>query len=62
MNPSTVDTEGDEVASILDALRMLASSAPSPVIRLCLEEAQKDIAHLAGRGDEYRDAADAEAA
>jgi hypothetical protein len=62
MNPSAVDTDRDEVAPILDALRMLASNAPSPVIRLCLEEARRDIAHLAGVGDEHQDAADAEAA
>jgi hypothetical protein len=62
MNPSIVDTERDEVAQILDALRALALNAPSPVIRLCLEEAWKDIAHLASVGDEYQDAADAEAA
>jgi hypothetical protein len=57
MDPSPANTERDGVARILDALRVLASNAPSPVIRLCLEEARKDIAHLAGAGDEYQDAA-----
>jgi hypothetical protein len=59
MTPSSADTERDEVAQILDALRMLALNAPNPVLRLCLEEARKDIAHLAGVGDDHRDAAEA---
>jgi hypothetical protein len=59
MNHSTVDPGRDEVAEILDALRALALSAPSPVIRHCLEEARRDIAHLAGVGDEHQDAAEA---
>jgi hypothetical protein len=50
MNPSAADPGRDEAAPILDALRTLALNAPSPVIRLCLEEARKDIAHLAGLG------------
>jgi hypothetical protein len=58
MNASTVDPKRDAVAQILDALRTLARGAPSPVIRLCLEEAGKDIAHLAGVEDEYQDAAE----
>jgi hypothetical protein len=62
MNPSTVDPGRDEVAPILDSLRALAKNAPSPVIRLCLEEAWKDIAHLAGVGDDHQDAAESEAA
>jgi hypothetical protein len=62
MNPSVVDPGRDEVVPILDALRALAQNAPSPVIRLCLEEAWKDIAHLAGVGDEDQDAGKAEAA
>jgi hypothetical protein len=61
MHPAIVDAERDEVEQILDALQTLAPNAPGPVIRLCLEEARQDIAHLAGVGDEYRDAA-AEAA
>ena len=56
MNPTTVEPERDAVAQILAALRALARDAPSPMIRLCLEEAGKDIAHLAGVGDEYQDA------
>jgi hypothetical protein len=62
MNPAIVDPERGEVGQILDALRALALNAPSPVIRLCLEEARKDIAHLAGVGDDYQDAAEAKAA
>jgi hypothetical protein len=58
MNPTTVEPGRDGVAQILNALRALARDAPSPVIRLCLEEAGKDIAHLAGVGDECRDAAE----
>jgi hypothetical protein len=58
MNASTVDPGRDGVAQILDALRALARDAPSPVIRLCLEEAGKDIAHLAGVGDEYQEVAE----
>jgi hypothetical protein len=59
MNPSAVDPGRDAVAQIPGALRALARDAPSPVIRLCPEEAGKDIAHLAGVGDECRDAAEA---
>ena len=59
MSPSAVDPERDAVAQILAALRALARDAPRPMIRLCLEEAGKDIAHLAGVGDEYQDAAEA---
>ena len=62
MNPSAVDPERDEVAPILDALRALASNATSPAIRLCLEEARRDIAHLTGVGDECEDTGEAEAA
>jgi hypothetical protein len=62
MNPSVVDPGRDEVAHILDALRALALNAPSPLIRLCLEEARKDIAHLAGVGDEDQDSPEAGAA
>jgi hypothetical protein len=43
----------DEVERILDALRELTEQAPSPVVRVCLEEARQDIAHLAGAGNEY---------
>ena len=50
--------ESEDVRQILDALRSLARNAPSPVIRLCLEEARRDIAHLAGVGGEYEDAAE----
>jgi hypothetical protein len=50
------------VAHILDALRALAQNAPSPVIRLCLEEARRDIAHLAGIGDEHQESPEAQAA
>ena len=50
MNPAIVDAERDEVEQILATLRALAQDAPSPVIRLCLEEARQDIAHLAGAG------------
>jgi hypothetical protein len=59
VNPAVVDPGRDEVAPILDALRALAQNAPSPVIRLCLEEARRDIAHLAGVGDEDQDAGEA---
>ena len=58
MNPTTVEPERDAVAQILAALRALARDAPSPMIRLCLEEAGKDIAHLAGVGDEYQEVAE----
>ena len=58
MSPSAVDPERDAVAQILDALRNLARDAPSPVIRLCLEEAAKDVAHLAGVGGEYQEVAE----
>jgi hypothetical protein len=48
------DVEHDEVQRILDALQQLARRAPSPVVRLCLEEARRDIAHLAGVDDRHQ--------
>ncbi len=62
----TIDTddlsEPDEVAQVLSALDALARTTISPVIRVCLEEARADIAHLASAGDETPAAATAEAA
>jgi hypothetical protein len=62
MSAADLGTEADDVTRILEALRALARDAPSPVVRLCLEEARKDIAHLTGVADEYRHGAGAEAA
>ena len=45
----------DEVQQILKTLKQLAETAPTPVIRICLEEARQDIAHLAAAGDEYQE-------
>jgi hypothetical protein len=45
----------DKVQQILNTLKQLAETAPTPVIRVCLEEARQDIAHLAAAGDEYRE-------
>jgi len=38
----------NEVEAVLAALRELAEKATSPMIRVCLETAQEDIAHLVG--------------
>jgi hypothetical protein len=40
----------DEVAEVLLALHELEKRVSSPIIRLCLEEARCDIAHLVGVG------------
>jgi hypothetical protein len=40
------EQEGDEVADIVLGLRRMAERATSPVVRVCLEEAAEDIAHL----------------
>jgi hypothetical protein len=43
--------EVDKADYVLDALRHLAGRVTSPVIRVCLEEAVEEIAHLAACGD-----------
>jgi hypothetical protein len=45
------EREGDEVEEVLAALHELARKVSSPMIRVCLESARDDIAHLSGRGD-----------
>jgi hypothetical protein len=52
----------DETDEILLALEGLIERATSPVVRLCLEEAHADIAHLTGRDDGHSDAGQAAAA
>jgi hypothetical protein len=52
----------DEAGEILLALEGLIERATSPVVRLCLEEAHADIAHLTGRDDGHRDEGRAAAA
>ena len=52
----------DEADDILLALERLIERATSPVVRLCLEEAHADIAHLTGRDDGHRDEGRAAAA
>ena len=43
------DFPADETDALLAALRGLIARAPSPVVRVCLEEALADVAHLTGR-------------
>ena len=45
------EVETDEVAEVLAALRDLRQRVANPVVRVCLEEAHDDIAHLTGAGD-----------
>jgi hypothetical protein len=56
-NPSFIvgndlGNEQDEVQQVLDGLAALAQTTSSPIIRLCLEEASRDIAHLVGAVDD----------
>jgi hypothetical protein len=42
------ERDWDEVEEVLSALRGLSEKVSSPTIRVCLESAADDIAHLAG--------------
>jgi hypothetical protein len=44
----------DEIDHILDTLQELLRGAASPVVKLCLEEAHADIAHLTSRDERTR--------
>jgi hypothetical protein len=44
--------EQGEVQQVLHGLAALARATSSPVIRLCLQEASRDIAYLAGAVDD----------
>ena len=61
LTPSDLDLpaviEGEEIDRVLAALRQLAAEVSSPVVRLCLQEAHADIAHLAAHGPRPEDAA-----
>ena len=51
-----------EVDQVLAVLRGLRLSASSPVVRVCLEEAHDDIAHLTNRDIRVADTKDKSAA
>jgi hypothetical protein len=50
--PEPHEEERDEVADVLTALRVLSQKVASPMIRVCLQAAHDDIAHLVGTGAE----------
>jgi hypothetical protein len=47
--PALAVETSDEVDEVLTALRGLLERTGSPVVRVCLEEAHDDIAHLTNR-------------
>ncbi len=49
------ERDWDEVGQVLSALRDLSQKVSSPMIRVCLESARDDIAHLAGSGADGSD-------
>ena len=50
--PGPHEEERDEVSEVLTALRLLSEKVASPMIRVCLQAAHDDIAHLVGTGAE----------
>jgi hypothetical protein len=46
-------TDRDEIDAVLAALRELAHTVTSPVVKECLEAARDDIIHLAGVDAEH---------
>jgi hypothetical protein len=56
------ELEEDEVDQVLAVLRGLLLSISSPVVRVCLEEAHDDIAHLTNRDIRVADIKDQSAA
>jgi hypothetical protein len=53
-NPTGIDLypgRRDEVAGVLAALRALSQKVSNPMVRVCLESACEDIAHLTGTDD-----------
>ena len=50
-SPSKIDLHdgtGDDVEGVLAVLRALTQKVSSPMVRVCLESACEDIAHLTG--------------